>query len=130
MERPMPKPKTKNAAKHKPLSKNLVALDGTLDSVDRIGIRVVEKGRSPSPYEIRVIHKDAVRERIDCSNPLCEGGGISLGDILLDMVRSRQTDFIGTSFCTGEEVLHPEVPEPVRSCRNRFEIEATLRFRN
>jgi len=124
------KDKLKEAAKRKSPSKNLVALDGTLDSVDKIAVRVVEKGRRASPYEIRIIHKDAVREHIDCSNPLCSGGGISLGDILRDMVRSRQTDFIGTSFCTGEEVPHPEVPEPVRSCRNRFEIEATLRFRH
>ena len=126
----MPRDKAKETSKRRPPAKNLVALDGTLDSVDKIGARVVEKGRRASPYEIRIIHKDAVRERIDCSNPLCTGGGISLGDILRDMVRGRQTDFIGTSFCAGEEIPHPEVPEPVRSCRNRFEVEATLRFRS
>ena len=120
------KNKTKEAAKRRPVSKNLVALDGTLDAIDRLTIRAVEKGRRANPYEIRIIHKDAVCERLDCSNPLCTGGGVSLGDILRDMVRSRQTDFIGTSFCAGQEVPHPEVPEPVRSCRNRFEFEVFL----
>jgi hypothetical protein len=125
----MGKDRMKEATKRRPAAKNLVALDGTLDFIDTLEIRAVEKGRSANPYEIRIIHKDAVRERLDCSNPLCTGGGVSLGDILRDMVRSRQTDFIGASFCTGQEIPHPEVPEPVRSCRNRLEIEATLRFR-
>jgi hypothetical protein len=126
----MPSFKPKEKAKRRAPTKNLVALDGTLDLIEKLDIRVIEKGRSASLYEIRMIHKDAVRERIDCSNPLCEGGGFTLGEVLRDMVRNRQADFIGTNFCTGQEKPHPEVPEPLRSCRNRFEVEATLRFRN
>lgn len=110
--------------------KNLIAIDGTLDPVDLLHISVWEKGRSASPFELRIQHRDAVREYVDCNNPLCKGGGFSLGNVLRDLVNGRQTEFIGTSFCTGQETPHPEVPEPVRSCRNRFEIQARLQFRS
>ena len=118
----------KGQAKKRPPRKNLVALDGTLDGVSRIHVSIREKGKDASLFELRIQHKDAVREHVDCSNPLCYDGGISLGDLLRDMVRGRQEEFIGTSFCTGQEG-DPEEPGPHPSCQTRFEIEATLRFR-
>lgn len=118
----------KPSAKKRPPRKNLVALDGTLDGVSRIHVSVWEKGKDANPFELRIQHKDAVREHVDCSNPLCYNGGISLGDLLREMARGRQDEFIGTSFCTGQEG-DPEEPGPHPSCSTRFEIEATLRFR-
>jgi hypothetical protein len=108
--------------------KNLVALDGTLDGVSRIHVSIWEKGKDASPFEVRIGHRDAVREHVDCSSPVCYNGGICLGDLLREMVRGRQEEFIGTSFCTGQEG-DPEESGPHPSCATRFEIEATLRFR-
>jgi hypothetical protein len=105
-----------------------VAIDGTLDKVDRIRISVLEKGKDASPFELRILHRDAIREHVDCSSPSCCNGGICLGDLLREMVRGRQEEFIGTSFCTGQEG-DPEEPGPHPSCPTRFEIEAVLRFR-
>lgn len=108
--------------------KNLVAIDGTLDKVARMDIRVQERGINAEPFELHIAHRDMVREHVDCNNPHCYNGGISLGNVLREMVANHQEEFIGTSFCTGqegdpeEEMLHP-------SCATRFEIQATLRYR-
>jgi hypothetical protein len=118
----------KEPAKKRPPRKNLIAIDGTLDGVARLQISVQEKGTDASPFELRILHRDAVREHVDCGNPTCYNGGISLGDLLREMVRNRQENFIGTSFCTGQEG-DPEESGPHPSCPTRFEIEATLRFR-
>jgi hypothetical protein len=118
----------KGPVKKRPPRKNLIAIDGTMDKVDRIRVVVHEKGKNASPYELRIVHRDAVREHVDCNNPVCFNGGISLGDLLREMVHGRQEEFIGTSFCTGQEG-DPELSGPHPSCATRFEIEAILRYR-
>ena len=135
-----PKPPTKRRIARK----NLVAIDGTLDRVERLQISVKEKGRNAEPFELRIIHRDAAREHVDCNNPDCFNGGFSLGDVLRDMVQGRQEEFIGTSFCTGQEGVRQtagrtsagrvaddpeEAIELGPSCATRFEIETTLRYR-
>jgi len=119
---------SKAPTKKRPPRKNLVAIDGTLDTLAKVRISVLEKGVNAEPFEIRIIHKEAMREHIDCNNPNCFNGGVSLGNVLREMVAGRQEDFIGTSFCTGQEG-NPEEPGPHPSCATRFEIEAAIRFR-
>ena len=118
----------KNPLEKQTPRKNLIAIDGTLDKIDRLRIAIHEKGKEASPYELRIIHRDAVREHVDCNNPVCFNGGISLGNLVREMVSGRQKEFIGTSFCTGQEG-DPEEPGPHPSCSTRFEIEAVLRYR-
>src|ERR1700690_402818 len=101
----------KEPAKNPPPRKNLVAIDGTMDRVDRIRVSILENGKDASPFELRILHRDAVREHVDSNNPACYNGGISLGDLLREMVHGRQEEFIGTSFCTGQEG-DPEEPGP------------------
>ena|SRR5579871_4555 len=108
--------------------KNLVAIDGTLDKLDRIRISVKEVGKNAEPFELHILHKDAMREHVDCNNPACYNGGFSLGEVLREMVRGRQEEFIGTNFCIGQEG-DPEELGPHPSCSTRFEVEASLRFR-
>ena len=115
-------------AKKRPIRKNLVAIDGTMDKIDKLRVFVEEIGRDAELFELRIVHKESVREHVDCSNPACFNGGISLGDVLREMVAGRQEDFIGTCFCTGQEG-DPEEPGPHPSCATRFEIEATLHYR-
>jgi hypothetical protein len=120
---------SKTPTKKRPPRRNRVAIDGTLDGLEKIRIYVREKGANAEPFELRIIHKDAVREYVDCNNPHCFNGGFSLGDVLREIVTGRQEDFIGTSFCTGQ-VGDPEEPGPHLSCDTRFEVEASIRFRN
>ncbi len=108
--------------------RNLVAIDGTMDHVYRMSIAVGERGKNAEPFDLRIIHRDAVREHVECNNPACHNGGISLGNVLREMVLNRQEEFIGTSFCTGQEG-DPEESGPHPSCQTRFEIEATLRYK-
>src|SRR5262245_14255675 len=108
--------------------KNLVAMDGTLDKLERVRITIKEVGKNAEPFELNIVHRDAVQEHMDCHNLDCHEGGFSLGDVLRELARSRQEEFIGTNFCTGQEG-DPEEPGPHPSCATRFEIEATLRFR-
>jgi hypothetical protein len=115
-------------AKKRPPRRNLVAIDGTMDKIERLRVFVKEIGRNAEPFELRIVHKDSVREFVDCNNPDCHNGGFSLGDVLRDMVKNRQEEFIGTSFCTGQEG-DPEEESAHPSCATRFEIEATLRYR-
>jgi hypothetical protein len=120
-------PAKSSERKHAP-RKNLITMDGTLDKLTRIHVAVNEKGKDASPFELRILHKDAVREHVDCSSAACYNGGFSLGELIRERVRGRQEEFIGTSFCTGQEG-DPEESGPHPSCPTRFEIEATLRFR-
>jgi hypothetical protein len=116
------------ATKKRPPRRNLIAIDGTLDKLDRVQISVKETGRDAEPFELRIIHKDAVREYVDCNNPACFNGGFSLGDVLREMVLGRQEEFIGTNFCTGQEG-DPEESGIHPSCSTRFEVQITLRIR-
>jgi len=123
----MPRPRRSEKAELP--SKETIRIDGTLDRVESIRLSILEKGKNADPMERRILRVDAVRERVRCHNPLCQGGGFSLGDLLRDLVGSRQEEFVGTSFCAGQEQRHPEVEE-FRSCRTRYEVQATLRFRS
>lgn len=109
-------------------SRNLIQIDGTLETVDRLQIAISEKGRNASPYDLRWGQKDAVREQIPCHNPLCFDGGFSLGDLLRELARGRQGEFIGTCFCTGREG-DPELPGPRPSCGTRYDVDIRLNFR-
>ena len=118
----------KTPAKKRPPRKNLVAIDGTLDKLSKIRLTVKEKGVNAEPFDLHIIHRESVREHVDCNNPNCFNGGFSLGNVLREMIAGRQEEFIGTSFCTGQEG-DPEELGPHPSCTTRFEIEATLRYR-
>jgi hypothetical protein len=112
----------------RPPARNRVLIDGTLDGIDRLQASVGEKGRNASPYVLHWQHKEAIRELIPCHNPQCFDGGLSFGDLLRELARDRQENYIGTAFCTGREG-DPEMPGPHPSCQTRYEIEISLRFR-
>ena len=109
--------------------KNTVLIDGTLEPVAALRIEAHEKGTHAEPFNWIVTHKEAVRERLPCNNPACYGGGFSLGNLLRDMVRDRQAEYVGTGFCTGQEGDPEEALEPRPSCPTRFDIGINLRFR-
>jgi len=112
----------------RPPERNRILIDGTLDALSRLFISITEKGRNAEPFAWRMSMREAVRERIPCNNPACFDGGFSLGDLLREMVKGRQSDYIGTCFCTGREG-DPEMPGPHSSCATRFEVEISLHYR-
>ena len=110
------------------MRRNIVALDGTLDKLERLQIAVREVGPNAEPFELRIIHKDAMREWVECNNPDCFNSGFSLGNVVREMLLSRQEEYIGTNFCVGQ-LGDPEEDGPHPSCPTRFEVQITLRFR-
>jgi hypothetical protein len=109
--------------------RNLVAIDGTMDKIIRMNITVAEKGTNAEPFDLHISHRESIREHVECNNPECWNGGFSLGNVLREMVANRQEEFIGTSFCTGQEGDPEEVLLHHPSCGTRFNIHATLEFR-
>lgn len=99
-----------------------------MDVIWKMSIVVAEDGVNAEPFELRIIHREAIREHVDCNNPNCFNGGFSLGNVVREMVLNRQEEFIGTSFCTGQEG-DPDEETPHPSCATRFEIHATLRYK-
>ncbi len=114
--------------KKHPLRRNLVAIDGTMDKIARLGVVSKEVGQNAEPFDLRIQHRDAVREYVECNNPNCFNGGFSLGNLLREMLLGRQEEFIGTSFCTGQ-LGTPEEPGPHPSCPTRYDVEIRLHFR-
>ena len=112
----------------RPPERNRVLIDGTLDAIERLAVTVTEKGRNAEPFAWIMQSRDSVRERIICNNPACFDGGFSLGDLLREIVKNRQTEFIGTSFCTGR-AGDPEAPGPHPSCDTRYNLEIRILYR-
>jgi hypothetical protein len=119
MRKPVP------SKRFRPPERNRILVDGTLDALMRLRISVTEKGRGAEPFTWIMTARDAVRERVPCNNPDCFDGGFSLGDLLRELVRTGQSDYIGTCFCTGR-VGDPELIQERPSCETRFETEAHL----
>ena len=112
----------------RPPDRNRILIDGTLDRLISISVVVEEKGRNASPYVLRWNYRDGLREHIACANPDCFDGGFSLGDLLRELVRNHQEDFIGTNFCTGR-IGDPELAAERPSCDTRYDVTISLRYR-
>ena len=69
------------------------------------------------------------REHVDCSNKLCYGGGVSVGECLRSMVRDNQTER------TFEEPCHryegsPKGEQRYRSCVHTFEVVVRVTYKD
>lgn len=113
--------------KRMPQQLNRIVMDGTLNSVRAIDLSILEKGRDADPMEWRIRKIDALRERMPCHNPLCNDGGFLLGDLIRELVRAGQTEYIGANYCVGQEG-DPEKPETLVSCGTRFEVTAAIQY--
>lgn len=68
-------------------------------------------------------------EWVDCINPLCYGGGVSIGRLLTEMVRERRPTGEATEICSGYEGS-PGGRRRKRDCIHFFEVRVRLAFRN
>jgi hypothetical protein len=93
-------------------------------TVTRARIEVEE-----SFYRRTLIHRlteyDA-REFVDCSNPACYGGGVSVGDVLRRMVITRRPEATETQLCRGYE---GSKRHRIRDCAHRFTVRVELQYR-
>lgn len=67
-------------------------------------------------------------EFVDCSNPVCYSGGVSIGDVLRSMVRNKVADETATRKCRGYEGS-PKGRKRYRSCMHSFTVKVSLQYK-
>lgn len=66
-------------------------------------------------------------EYINCSNSICYNGGFSIGEVIREMVRKRETDKEGEAICQGHEGS-PKGRRIYRKCLNEFSYNIHIDF--
>jgi hypothetical protein len=75
-----------------------------------------------------VIHhltEENAPEFVDCSNPACFGGGVSIGAVLRWMVATKRSDSTETQLCRGYE---GSKRRRVRDCPHSFTVRVELEY--
>jgi hypothetical protein len=104
-----------------------VGFEEAYPQIDDLTIEVEEWGYSSKGK--RVYRKPNLPgEYVDCSNPLCYKGGVSIGLILRRMVREGATDRDETALCQGNEGS-PKGRRIYRKCLHSFEIHISLTYK-
>ena len=67
-------------------------------------------------------------EYINCGNPVCYGGGFSLGGILREMIHKEQTHYEGGQICKGYEGS-PGGRRRYRSCMSYWEVKVDVVYK-
>ena len=68
-------------------------------------------------------------EFVDCTNSLCYSGGVSIGEILREMISKRKADLEVSKGCRGYEGS-PKGRRKYRSCMHSFGIKVTLKYKD
>ena len=93
-------------------------------SVERADIDVTEVGHGTSVAR-RFVETNA-REFVDCTNPACFGGGVSVGAVLREMVVAQSTDATQTHLCRGYEGSRRR---RVGDCPHVFRVNVRIEYR-
>lgn len=67
-------------------------------------------------------------EFVDCSNSVCHGGGVSIGEILRSMIDQGKTEEHVSRGCRGYEGS-PKGRRKYRSCMHSFDVKVALKYR-
>ena len=88
------------------------------------GIDFLKDKKNISHYNIETLHG----EYIDCINPLC-GGGFSIGSILREMGRTKETNKEVIKMCQGYEGS-PKGKIKYGKCVNRFIVKINIKYKD
>jgi hypothetical protein len=94
----------------------------------RIEVQTLSEGSKFVNYTSVYTMKDKPGEYIDCLNPLCYGGGFSIGKILRDMVSKKETTYESSAMCKGYEGS-PKGRRRYRSCLSHWKVKVTLEYK-
>jgi hypothetical protein len=67
-------------------------------------------------------------EFINCSNPMCYGGGFHLGSYLHSMVSEQKTELEESTLCRGNEGS-PKGRRIYRKCLNLFKVKINITYK-
>jgi hypothetical protein len=66
-------------------------------------------------------------EFIDCRNPECQKGGLSISGILRNIIAKKLTEFKGTETCQGYE-CPPKGLKEQRACSHQFHFKVKIKY--
>jgi len=105
-----------------------VSFDEEFPQIEDVVVEVTESGHGVRRGSKKIHRKQRLREHINCNNPICHGGGFSIGAILREMVRSQQTELETTETCQGYEGS-PKGRREYGECPNFFEIKVSVKYK-
>ena len=107
-----------------------VSFDEAFPEIEDLTVEVEESesGISDLGKKYTFRKQDLPCEYIDCRNPLCYKGGFSIGSILHEMVRTKQTNLETSKVCQGNEGS-PKGRKIYRSCMNFFKIKVSIKYK-
>jgi hypothetical protein len=94
--------------------------------IEEIRVEVQETGYGTPNY--MGVYDKRVGEFVDCSNSQCYNGGVSVGHIIREMVRERETDREASAICRGNEAS-PKGRRVYRKCLNQFSLKISLTYK-
>jgi hypothetical protein len=94
--------------------------------IENIFVSVTETFRN-GESRIRTYDKTNTGEFSDCSNQFCVGGGVSIGEVISQMVRERKTEGEKSSSCRGHEGS-PKGRKIYGSCYHRFNVSVKIGY--
>jgi len=105
-----------------------------LPMIANVVVRYREEGNGVSRFRVAdeeqwSTYSGKVGEYIDCSNPLCYGGGFSIGDVLRRMVAQKENSTKGHKVCKGYEGS-PKGRRNYGMCCNMFYYEVEITYRD
>jgi hypothetical protein len=106
-------------------------LDVIFPTIDEIRVEVNESGAGVRDFDrLRVFtRKEDVPEYVDCSNSLCYAGGVSVGAVIRELVRTGGTEAAVGNICRGHEGS-PKGRRIYQKCVNHFKTKVTIRYKS
>ena len=97
--------------------------------IEDLTVEVEETGHGVGEWNRKRIYRKQYLpgEYIDCSNPLCYNGGFSIGSILREMVKKKQTELETSKLCQGHEGS-PKGRRIYRKCMNFFKVKVSIKY--
>jgi hypothetical protein len=100
--------------------------------IDDITVEVGETGYGTTHYlrepSVRVYKNGSSGEYLDCSNPRCYNGGVSVGNMIRKMIQEKNEEYETSTTCRGNEGS-PKGHRVYRKCLNCFTIKVNLRYK-
>ncbi|AKI97035.1 hypothetical protein [Kosmotoga pacifica] len=107
-----------------------VSFEEAFPEIEDLTVEVEETGHGVSELNRKRTYRKQYfpGEYIDCSNPLCYNGGFSIGSILREMVKKRQTELETLKLCQGHEGS-PKGRRIYRKCMNFFKVKVSIKYK-
>ncbi|HPW98276.1 MAG TPA: hypothetical protein PK218_06940 [Flavobacterium sp.] len=107
-----------------------VGFDVAFPQIEDLTVEVEESRHGVGDWNRKSTYKkqNFPGEYINCSNSLCYNGGFSIGSILREMVRNKQTELETSKLCQGNEGS-PKGRRIYRKCMNFFKIKVSIKYK-